>query len=61
VNGSFDLETFEMSIRSGMHSVGGKLLEALLNADGGYRGVAVTCENGHIAAFVDYFLWFHCA
>ena len=55
VNGSFDLEAFEMSIRSGMHRVGGKLLEALINADGGgHRGAAIPCQKGHTAAFVDY-------
>jgi len=44
-----------MNIRSGMHRVGGKLLEALLNADGGgHRGAAIPCPKGHIAAFVDY-------
>jgi len=37
-----------------MHGVGSKLLEALINSDGGYRGAAITCENGHTAAFVDY-------
>ena len=52
--GSFDLEAFEMSIRSGMHGVGGKLLETLLNVDGGHRGPAISCQNGHPAVFVDY-------
>ena len=55
MNGRFDLEAFEMSIRSGMHSVGGKLLEGLLNADdGGHCGAVIPCEKGHTAAFVDY-------
>ena len=53
-DGSFDLEAFEISIRSGMHGVGSKLLETLLNADDGYRGSAIACENGHTAVFVDY-------
>ena len=53
-DGSFDLEAFEVSIRSGMHGVGSKLLETLLNADTGYRGSAIACENGHTAVFVDY-------
>ena len=53
-DGSFDLEAFEMSIRSGMHGVGSKLLETLLNADNGYRGSAIACESGHAAVFVDY-------
>jgi hypothetical protein len=43
-----------MSIRSGMHSVGSKLLEALLNADGGYRGSAIPIKKGNNAVFVDY-------
>ncbi len=30
-----DLESFEMSIRSSMHQIGGRMLEALINADGG--------------------------
>jgi hypothetical protein len=55
MNGGFDLEAFEMSIRSSMHSVGGKLLEALLNADGGgHCGAVIPCEKSHAAAFVDY-------
>ena len=55
MNGSFDLEAFEMSIRSSMHSVGSKLLEALLNADGGgHCGAVIPCEKSHAAAFVDY-------
>jgi hypothetical protein len=54
-NGSFDLEAFEMNIRSGMHGIGCKVLENLLNADGGgYRGVSISCEKGHKALFVDY-------
>jgi hypothetical protein len=54
VNGSFDLEAFEMSIRSGMHGVGSKLLEALLNADNGHRGTVIQCKNGHTSVFVDF-------
>ena len=38
-----------------MHEVGGRLLEQLLNADGGgYRGAHVPCGQGHQAAFVEY-------
>lgn len=38
-----------------MHGVGRKLLETLLNADGGdRRGPVVPCEKGHTAVFVDY-------
>jgi hypothetical protein len=43
-----------MTIRSGMHGVGSKLLETLLNADDGGRCAAITCERGHTAIFVDY-------
>jgi hypothetical protein len=43
-----------MNIRSGMHCVGSKLLEALLNADNGYRGSAIPSESGNTAVFVDY-------
>lgn len=43
-----------MNIRSGMHGVGSKLLETLLNADGGGRCAAIACESGHTAVFVDY-------
>lgn len=55
MNGSFDLESFEMSIRSGMHSIGCRMLETLLNADGGcHHGAGIPCEKGHTALFVDY-------
>ncbi len=38
--GSFDLESFEMSIRSSMHHIGRGLLEQIINADGGgYLGL----------------------
>ena len=53
-NGSFDLESFEMSIRSGMHTIGANMLETLMNADGGYRGVTIHSDEGHTAQFVDY-------
>jgi hypothetical protein len=44
-----------MAIRAGMHQLGGRLLEKLLNCDGGgYRGMHVDCGQGHQAAFVDY-------
>ena len=44
-----------MTIRSSMHGVGSKLLETLLNADGGdYRGAVIPCKKGHPAVFVDY-------
>jgi len=55
VNGSFDLESFEMSIRSGMHGIGCKMLETLLNANGGdHHGAGIPCEKGHTALFVEY-------
>lgn len=43
-----------MSIRSSMHVIGATMLEKLLNADGGYRGATIPCEQGHAAQFVDY-------
>jgi hypothetical protein len=44
-----------MSIRSGMHGIGGKMLEILLDADdGAYQGVGIPCEHGHTAVFVEY-------
>ena len=33
--GKVDLESFEMSIRAAMHEIGGKILQGLINADGG--------------------------
>jgi hypothetical protein len=53
--GHMDLEATELALRAAMHEVGGRLLEQLLNADGGgYRGAHVPCGQGHQAAFVDY-------
>jgi hypothetical protein len=44
-----------MSIRSTMHKVGGRILEWLLNADGGdYRGRTLACAQGHAYEFVEY-------
>jgi hypothetical protein len=44
-----------MSIRSGMNGIGCRLLETLLNADGGgHCGAVISCEKGHAAQFVDY-------
>ena len=43
-----------MSIRSGMHGIGCKMLGALLNADSGIHGATIPCEKGHSALFVDY-------
>ncbi len=53
--GHLDLEASEMAIRAAMHQVGGRVLEQLLNADGGGQcGAHTACGQGHPAAFVDY-------
>jgi hypothetical protein len=45
---SFDLESFELAIRSSMHGIGRGMLEMFVNADGGdYRGRAILCEKDH--------------
>ena len=55
VSGRSDLESLEMSIRSTMHRIGGRMLETLLNADGGdYRGRTIPCGQGHQYEFVEY-------
>jgi hypothetical protein len=44
-----------MSIRSTVHKVGGRILELLLNADGGdYCGRTLDCAHGHAYKFVEY-------
>jgi len=44
-----------MSIRSTVHKVGGRILELLLNADGGdYCGRSLACAHGHEYKFVGY-------
>jgi len=44
-----------MSIRSTVHKVGGRILELLLNADGGdYCGRTLACAHGHEYKFVQY-------
>lgn len=54
-SGGFDLESFEMGIRSSMHKIGGRMLETLINADGGdYRGKSISCTKGHEYEFVEY-------
>jgi len=51
--GHLDLEATEMALRAAMHQGGGRLLERLLNADGGgYRGARIPCGQGHPAQFV---------
>jgi hypothetical protein len=55
--GGFDLESFEMGIRSAMHNIGGRMLEMLINADGGDGGGGgkiIDCEKGHKYEFVGY-------
>lgn len=53
--GSFDLESFEMSIRSSMHHIGCGLLEQIINADGGgYQGRSIVAGEGHRHEFIDY-------
>ena len=52
---SFDLESFELSIRSAMHGIGCSLLEMFVNADGGdYRGVAIPCGKDHQYEFIEF-------
>jgi len=53
--GGFDLEAFEMSIRSSMHHIGCSMLEKLVNADGGgYQGSAIPFGKGYQYEFIDY-------
>jgi hypothetical protein len=53
--GGIDLESYELGIRDAMHGVGSKMLEALLNADGGdYSGRTIACDKGHAYEFVAY-------
>ena len=38
-----------------MHEIGGRMLEMLINADGGdYRGKSISCTQGHEYEFVEY-------
>lgn len=42
--GQVDLEASEMAVRAASHRIGGRLLEKLLNADGGgYQGASLGC------------------
>lgn len=53
--GHLDLESLEIHIRSAMHEVGSKMLEKLLNSDGGdYRGRTLPCAQGHVFEFKEY-------
>jgi hypothetical protein len=37
-----------------MHTIGSKVLEGLLNADDGYQGKRIPCDNGHTYEFMEY-------
>jgi len=50
--GCFDLESLEMCIRSSMHTMGGKMLEQLLNSDNG--GGRVPRRRGDSSEFKEY-------
>jgi hypothetical protein len=53
--GHVDLEASEMTIRAASHRIGGRLLEKLLNADGGrYQGSGLPCGQGPTARFVEF-------
>jgi hypothetical protein len=44
-----------MNIRATMHDIGSKMLEGLINADGGdYRGRTIPCDKGHSCEFIGY-------
>lgn len=49
------MEASETAVRAAMHKLGGRLLEAVLNADkGAYRGSRIDCGVGHQAEFMGY-------
>jgi len=49
------LGALEIAIRSSMHEMGGKLLERIINSDGGaYRGRKLSCECGEEKDFIEY-------
>lgn len=49
------MEASETAVRAAMHKLGGRLLEAVLNADrGAYRGSRIDCGGGHQAEFMGY-------
>jgi len=53
--GHVDLEALEFHLRSSMHSVGSRLLERLINSDGGdYRGTMLRSEKGEVFEFKEY-------
>jgi hypothetical protein len=50
-----DLEAYEMRIRSRMHAIGGRMLQAVINSDGGdYRGRRIQAETGQCYEFIEY-------
>jgi len=50
-----DLEASETAIRAASHHIGGRLLEKLLDTDGGgYQGPYLPCGQSHEARFVEY-------
>lgn len=51
--GRLDLAATEMTIRAGMHQIGGSLLEKLLSLETGHQGQQIECGAGHQADFVD--------
>ncbi len=54
-SGNFDLESFEMSIRSSLHGIGCRMLEMLVNADSGsYCGATILSDKGHQYEFIEF-------
>jgi hypothetical protein len=53
--GHIDLAASELAIRAATHRIRGRLLEKLLNTDGGgYQGSRLACAQGHAAPFLEY-------
>jgi hypothetical protein len=52
--GTEGLEALEGAVRTAMLTVGGHLLDGLVNNDTGYQGSAIDCGSGHAARFVSY-------
>jgi hypothetical protein len=54
-SGHFDLEAFELFIRSEMHRIGARMLETMINDDhGGYQGRTISGEQGQCYEFMGY-------
>jgi hypothetical protein len=50
-----DLESYEMCIRSSMHSIGSVMLEMIINADvADYGSKSISCDHGHEYAFKEF-------